>query len=186
MAPNSKSRAFTLVELLVATSIGSFVLLGVLTTFLMLGRSGVILSNYTTMDAQTRRALEDFAQDVRMSSGITWNGDTSVTLTVPGNYTTTSNLVTYAWDTTSGSATYGYFYRMPGAASASNTKTTYIANVTAFTFYRYDRLNTATTTDTATKRLQINMTVTMSKNTLVNATDTTISASFILRNKTAS
>jgi Tfp pilus assembly protein PilW len=185
MAPDKKTGAFTLVELMVAASIGSFVMLGVLTTFLMLGRSGVSLSNYTTMDAQTRRALEEFAQDVRMASGITWNSATSVTLTVPSNYTSTSNLVTYAWDTTSGSATYHYFYRSPGNASAGNAKTTYIANVSEFTYYRYDRLNAATTTDAATKRLQINMKVTMARNTIVNDTDTTISASFILRNKTA-
>ena len=178
-------RAFSLVEVMIGASIGSFVLLGVLSTFLMLGRSGVNINNYSAMDAQTRKAIEDFAQDVRMASAITFNSATSITLTVPDNYTTTSNQVTYAWDNTAGSSTFHYFYRVPGASATGTPKTTYIANVTAFTFLRYDRLNATATTDTATKRIQISMTVTSSNTTVVAATDTTISASFILRNKTS-
>ncbi|MBI3887276.1 MAG: prepilin-type N-terminal cleavage/methylation domain-containing protein [Opitutae bacterium] len=179
-------RAFTLVEVLIGASIGSFVLLGILSTFLMLGRSGVSLNNYSAMDAQTRKGLEDFAQDVRMASAITFNSTTSITLTVPDNYTSTSNQVTYAWDTTTGSLTYHYFYRVPGTAAATSPKTTYIANVAAFSFLRYDRLNVAATTDAATKRIQISMTVSTANRTVVTATDTTISASYILRNKTSS
>ena len=185
MDRNNPAQAFTLAEVMIGSTIASFVLLGVLSTFLMLGRSGVNLANYTTMDAQTRRALEDFAQDTRMASAITWNSDTSITLTVPGNYTDDANRVTYAWDNTSGSATYRYFYRRPGDASSTRAATTYLANVTRFSYYRYDRLNVATTTDAATKRVQISMTATMSRTTLVTATDTTISASYILRNKTS-
>lgn len=183
MAPGSKSRGFTLVEVMIGASLGSVILAGVLSTFLMLGRMGANVASYTTMDAQTRRALEDFAQDVRMASNIYWNSDSSVTLTVPDNYTSNSNQVTYAWDSTLGSATYHYFYRKPGNADAATTKVTYVANVTSFSFYRYDRLNVATATDVATKRIQVNLTVTTTNSTVVNATDTTLSASFILRNK---
>ena len=181
--PRSPGRGFTLVEVMVAASIGSIVMAGVMSTFLMLGRSGTNIVAYTTMDAQTRRALEDFAQDVRMASDATWNSDTSMTFTVPDNYTSDGNQVTYAWDNTANSATYHYFYRKPGDDTATTTKTTYIANVTSFVFYRYDRLNVATTSNAATKRVQINMTITSRNTTVVNATDTTLSASFVLRNK---
>jgi Tfp pilus assembly protein PilW len=180
--------AFTLAEVMIGSTIASFVLLGVLSTFVMLGRSGVNVAAYATMDAQTRKALEEFAQDVRMASGIVWNGSTSVTLTVPDNYTATANLVTYAWDDASTSTTYRYFYRKPGNAAASdptlNRKTTFVANVTQFIYNRYDRLNAVATTDADTKRIQINMTVATTNRTVVTATDTTLSASFILRNKT--
>jgi prepilin-type N-terminal cleavage/methylation domain-containing protein len=182
--PRHAPRGFTLVEVIIGSTIASFVLVGVLSTFLMLGRSGTNITAYSTMDSQTRKALEDFAQDIRMASGITWNSDSSVTLTVPDNYASTSNLVTYAWDTTSGSSTYHYFYRKPGDSASNNTKTTYIANVTSFTFYRYDRLNAATSSDAATKRIQIQMTITTTSQTVMSATDTTLSASFVLRNKT--
>jgi hypothetical protein len=168
---------------MIGATIGSFILLGVLTTFLMLGRSGANIIAYTTMDAQTRKGFEEFAQDVRMASDCVWNSATSLTLTVPNNYTSTSNQVTYAWDNTSGSATYRYFYRVPGSSATGTPKTTYIANVTSFTFYGYDRLNASTTTNAAIKRVQINLTVTTSNKTVVSATDTTLSASFVLRNK---
>ena len=181
-------RAFTLVEMMIGATIASFVLAGVLSSFLMLGRSGTLLVNYTTMDRQARRALEDFAQDVRMATNVTWNSAYSVTLTVPDNYTSTGNLVTYAWDTTAGSATYHCFYRWPGndATTSRPPKTSYVNNVTSFSFSRYDRLNVATTTDAATKRIQIAMTITTTGQTVVSATDSLVSASFILRNKSAS
>lgn len=167
-----------------AASIGSMIMAGVMSTFLMLGRSGTNIVAYTTMDAQTRRALEDFAQDVRMASDVTWNSDTSMTFTVPDNYAATTNQVTYAWDNTANSPTYHYFYRTPkDSDGAAGTKTTYIANITSFVFNRYDRLNAATTTDASTKRVQINMTITNRATTVVSATDTTLSASFVLRNK---
>lgn len=168
---------------MIGSTIGAFVLLGILTTFLMLGRSGVNLVGYSTMDIQTRRGLEDLAQDLRMASGITWNSDTSITLTVPDNYAGSGNLVTYAWDTTAGSSTYRYFYRVPGAAASASPRTTYIANISSFAFSRYDRLNAAATDDAHTKRIQVSLTITTTHSTVVAATDTTISASFILRNK---
>ncbi len=186
--PKIRRRAragFTLVEVMISATLASFVLAGVLSSFLMLGRSGTALVNYTTMDTQARRALEDFAQDVRMATNVTWTSETSVTLTVSDNYTTTSNKVTYAWDNTSGSATYHYFYRKPGEASSTATKTTYIANVASFAFSRYDRLNAPASSDVSTKRIQISMTIATSSQTVVSATDSLVSASFILRNKVA-
>ena len=186
MARSTSARGFTLTEVMIAASIGSFVLLGVLTTFLLLGRSGVSVVNYTEMDTQTRKGLEEFAQDVRMASAIVWNSSTSVTLTVPENYSAQSNQVTYAWDTALDSASYRCFYRKPGAAGVNAPKSIFIRNVTGFIYNRFDRLNAPATTDAATKRLQVSLTVTSGRSTVVNATDATLSASFILRNKTSS
>ena len=185
MVPSGRKRlpGFTLVEMMIGGTIGSFVLIGVLSTFLFLGRSGANLSAYTTMDAQTRRALEDLSQDLRMASGITWNSNSSITLTVPDNYTSNANQVTYAWGTTPNSTTFHYFYRMPGTASSTATSTRYIANVTSLTFSRFYRLNVTATTDAETKRIQLTTTISSSSSTVPAATDTTISASFVLRNK---
>ena len=181
--------AFTLAEVMIGATIGSFVLVGVLSAFLMLGRSGTNIVAYTSMDTQTRRALEEFAQDIRMASNLTWNTSASITLTVPDNYTATSNRVTYAWDTVAGSATYHCFYRKPGTPAENdatlNRRTTYITNVTSFTFRRYNRSNleTETTTDPETKRIRIEMTLTTTNRTVVSASDTTLSATFVMRNK---
>ena len=116
----SDSRAgFTLVEVMSAATISSFVLVGVLSTFLMLGRSGASLASYSNMETQTRKLLDDFAQDVRMASNIVWNSSSSITLTVVDNYTTTSNRVTYAWDNTTGSSNYHNLYRQPGDTTST-------------------------------------------------------------------
>jgi hypothetical protein len=154
------------------------VLAGVLSAFLMLGRSGMNAANYSMSESEIRRAIEDFAQDVRMASAITWNSSSSITLTVPSNYTTTSNKVTYTYD--SGSST---FFRVPGDASATSPKTTYVRNISTFTFYRYNRLDATAANDTETKRIQLSMNVRRTGSTLVAANTTLVLASYILRNK---
>ncbi len=172
---------------MIGAALGSVVLAGVMSTFLMLSRSGIAAVNYTTMDAQSRRALEEFAQDIRMASNVTWNSSASITLTVPENYVTsdptTTNKVTYAWDNDSASGSYRCFYRLPGG---STSKTIYIRNVTTFLFTRFDRQNHPTESNTSTKRIQISMTVTTTARTVVATTDQLVSASYILRNKPVS
>ena len=80
---------FTLVELLIASSLGTIVLAGVLAAFLMLVRSGVRASNYSVMESQTRRAFEQLGIDARMAndfvSTFTGSAITSFTLTIPSN-----------------------------------------------------------------------------------------------------
>ena len=94
----SRRGGFTLVEVMIGAVIGTIVLAGVLSSFLMLGRSGANVANYSMMETQSRRALEELSQDLRMANGVIWNSDQSITLTVPDNYTATSNQVTYAYD----------------------------------------------------------------------------------------
>jgi Tfp pilus assembly protein PilW len=119
--PARRRAAFSLVEIMIGASIGSFVLLGILTAFVTLGRNGARLYNYNTMETESRRALDEFSQDVRMASGIVWNSASSVTLTVPDNYAAYGNQVTYAYDSATTGATRRTFYRVPG-----NPSTTYV------------------------------------------------------------
>jgi prepilin-type N-terminal cleavage/methylation domain-containing protein len=186
-------RGFTLVEVMIAASLGTMVLAGVMSTFLMLGRSGANVANYSMMEAQSRRALEEFSQDLRMASGITWNSTSSITLTIPNNYTPTLGIVTYSYDSASET-----FNRSPrDSSSAAGTTTTLINNVVSFSYARFDRINNASTADTTTKRIQLSMTastaVTAStasgdrrkSRTVPGATNIILSASYILRNKYA-
>jgi len=91
---------------MIGATLGSIVLAGVLSTYLMLLRSGVSASNYSVMESQARRAFDQFGIDARMASAIisTSTGSpasvTKVTLTVPNNYLSNSNQVTYAFDST--------------------------------------------------------------------------------------
>lgn len=176
-------RGFTLVEVMIAASIGTMVLAGVMSTFLMLGRSGANVANYSVMESQSRRALEEFSQDLRMASNVTWTSTTSITLTVPNNYTPTLGLVTYSYDSTA--KTFG---RSPAdPSSASGTSRVLIRNVVSFAYSRFDRINNPSTVDTTTKRIQLSMTASTAATTrtVPGASNIILSASYILRNKYA-
>lgn len=168
-----------------AITLTGIVLTAVLSTFFTLGRNGANAVSYLAMDAQNGTALEYFARDVRMARAITWNSATSVTLTIPDNYVTTANQVTYAWDNTSGSATYRCFYRNTGNVTSANPRIVLARNVSTFSFARFDRLNASTSSDTATKRLELSMSSSSGAQAVPNATDQ-FSATFILRNKPVS
>lgn len=170
----SGRRGFTLVEVMISAALSTFILAGVLSTFLFLGRSGANLRNYSDMEAQARRGLEMFAEDVRQASAITWDSETQCTLTV-----------------NTASVVYSY---TSGTNSFSRNGTTIITGITpgTFAFSAFNvtgtemELDTATkraTASTSTKQLQITLEAMRTNTTVVDATNTVLSARFILRNK---
>lgn len=186
---SSASRGFTLTELMIAATLSSIVLAGVLSAFLLIGRTGYLASGYSELDAQTRRGLDTFGDEVRKSCDLKWNSAQSVTLTV----TTSSNLtylVTYAYDDTAGSWTKGCFYRVNGDTTApAENRRILIRNVAAdFAFQRFKLEqsgvtdNTATT-DLETKQLQLTFRASRAGSTTVAANQSAHSARYILRNK---
>lgn len=184
-----RGAGFTLVEIMIGATLSTFILAGVLSSFLMLGRSGMNLQNYVDSEAQVRKGLESFSEDVRMASNVTWNSSTSITLTFPsgtGKYSTDGYKVTYYAVLVSNHPEQSYFYRRPGDTSSTATVTTYISGLSSFIFTRYNRLDGAAANNAETKRLQITMNVRKTGQTLVDANTTLVSASFTLRNKSAS
>jgi Tfp pilus assembly protein PilW len=178
-----RDAGLTLVELMIAGGIASFVMSGVLSVVLMMGRSGMAAANYADMEAQSRRAVDEFAQDVRMSSNLDWNSSTSVTLTVPDNYTTSGHKATYALDEATTGPTAGSFYRVAGTSSSTSPRIVLARNVTSLTFARYTRTNTETTDDFLAKRLQLTMNLRTTAQTTVDQNTLVVSASYVLRNK---
>ncbi len=180
-------RGFTLVEVMVAAGLSGFILSGVLSAFLMLGRSGYNASNYAVMEAEARRALETFSQEARQANNIVWNSANSVTLTVvasPGNYT-----VTYAYDPSASGDTAKCFYRLPGNASSLSRRLILVRNVTDFSFRRYKVVNGvdfAAINDLETKQIQITLRSTRTGFTTVATTNAVLSARVVLRNKSVS
>jgi Tfp pilus assembly protein PilW len=170
--------AFTLVEVLIAATLSSAVLAGILSTFLFMGRAGANLQNYSDMESQARRSLEVFAQDVRQASAISWNSSTSVTLTV------NSVAVLYRYDSTT-----AVFSRT--VASATQALVTGIAPGTfalkGFNLSGVEMpLATAanlTAASTSTKQLQISLEASRNTRTVTVATNLVLSARYILRNK---
>jgi prepilin-type N-terminal cleavage/methylation domain-containing protein len=181
-------RGFTLAELMVAATLGAIVLTGVIATNLELLRSGVRVTQYSEMSTQVRRALQQLEGDVKSAITITWNGASDITLTLPAQNGTTSQ-VTYAWTSATES-----FFRVPGASSAVTVGRLYLVRgiplladgSAGLTFARFDRDGAVATTDVATKRLQVSLNVVRSQSSLASTTDTAVSAIFVLRNKPTS
>ncbi|MBI2812975.1 MAG: hypothetical protein HYX71_01675 [Opitutae bacterium] len=168
---------FTLVELMIGASLGSFILAGVLSTFLFMGRSGANLQNYNDMESQARKALEYFAEDTRQASGVTWGSDSnSITLTVNGAS------VAYVYDPST-----RIFYRRDSTVTRS-----LVTGITSFAFTAYNingasvAISTAaerTAANGTTKQLQLSLEAARNSQTVVAATNTVLSARFVLRNK---
>jgi len=174
---NRARRGFMLAEIMIGSALGSMVLAGVLSAFTLLLRSGTSAANYSTMEAQTRRAFEQLGIDARMASDITWNSTTSVTLTVPNNYAANGNKVTYAYDSAN-----RWFSLVPGDGSTSTGRLILVREVASVTFYRYTRDSSDAATDAVTKRLK--MSISVRRNVGGSAvTENITSASFTLRNK---
>jgi Tfp pilus assembly protein PilW len=183
----SARSGFSLVEVMIAAGLSGFILVAILSAFLMIGRSGYNASNYCTMEAEARRALERFSQEARLAKTIVWNSANSVTLTVissSGNYD-----VTYAYDTSANGATAKSFYRLPGAAASTSTRLVLVRNVTDFAFRRYKVVNGvdySAANELETKQIQITLRATRSGVTTVDATNAVLSARVVLRNKPVS
>ncbi len=180
----SAARGFTLVEVMIGSSISVVVLAGVLTAFLMMGRSGYNAANYSVMEAEARRALETFSSDARMANNITWNSANSITLRVVTG--STSQLVTYAYDTSTSGSTSLCFYRLAGPASSTAQRLVLVRNVTDFAFRRYKVINGVDYTannDLETKQIQITLRSVRTGATTVAATNAVLSARVVLRNK---
>jgi len=178
-----RSRGFTLVELMIGSTLGAFILAAVLSTFLFMGRSGANVQNYNDMEAQARKALEVFAQDTRQASGVVWSDANTVALTV-GTLS-----VTYQYNPTA-----RRFARQEAvtATGTINSTRVLVTGITTFAFSAYNISGNSVPISTAaertaangtTKQLQISLEASRTSTTVVAATNTVLSARFVLRNK---
>jgi prepilin-type N-terminal cleavage/methylation domain-containing protein len=181
--PRRPERAFSLVEVLIGTSIAGILSAVAIASVLTLGRSGAAAASYVTIDRQASQAIHYFSRDVRMASALTWNSAQSVTLTVPGQYADFGGRVTYAWEADAASSAYRCFYRKGGDAASANPLTILARNVVSFSFARFDRLNAASHSDATTKRLDVTMTLGQAPAPGAPVTTNHASVAVILRNK---
>lgn len=180
--------AFTLVEVIIAASLGSMILAGVVTAFVMLVQSSVRVSNYSRMESETRRAFEHLAINARMANRFSavFSGGviTSVTFTIPNNDLSAVTRVTYGFDT-SNSTNRTLFVVPGGDPNATAGRFTLVNRVTGLSFLRYDRLGVlipaSTTTNTGVKHLQVSLNVTRSGSGAA-TTQVIRSSAFTLRN----
>ena len=186
----NRSAGFTLTEVLMAASLGAMILAGVLSTSLLIIRSSVRASNYSVMEAETRRAFEQMGIDARMASDFSCvfnplGSITSFTLTIPNEDLSQTYYVTYGYDT-SNSANQVIFI-VPGIDPAATLGRRVLVNqVNAMTFLRYDATNilipAATISNAGIKHIQMSVSVLRTGVGIANATQVIRSSAFTLRN----
>lgn len=182
-ASRAPARGFTLVEVLIASTLSTFVLAGVLSSFLFLARTSFRASAYSEMEAEVRRGLETISRDIRNASDVHWNSAQSITLTVNGAP------VTYAYDGRAASATYRSFYRVPGDAASTQPRTVLIRSLEPdFAFRRYkvvqpDVSDNTAHNDAETKQLQLVLRARQTNLATTGASQAVVSSRYVLRNK---
>ena len=163
----------TLVELMVATSLGALIMTGVLTVFLFIGRTSANMASYVDLESQARGSLELFAQDARQASSITYTSSTVINLVV------NSTSITYGYDSDT-----AQFYR-----TLSGTRTNLLDGILSFSFigYKLDgsqvSLSNLPLAGTNTKQIQISLKAQRVNRTAAAVSNTVLSARYILRNK---
>lgn len=198
-------RGFTLVEVLIAFALASILLTGIMTTFLMMGRTGQLAENYTELEVEARKALETFSRDAREANGVvdgTW-GNSTVTFAIPDssiNRTATSYYAKYTFDDvakTFSRQVLDTSMNTVGNATVLVTNVQHIYNgSTPNPYFRYFKYIGATTGYTSgyqgnyasytdeVKQIELNFIAQRNASTTVaTATDKVLSARFILRNK---
>jgi hypothetical protein len=161
-------------------------LAAVLGTTFQIARSGVRLGDYSDMELQARRAMEQFGAEARLAQNIVYNGPADLTLSVP-DATGALSTVTFAW-----TADTQTFYRVPGSSSAATTGRSILVQGiipistggTGVLFERLDRNGAATTSDAATKFIRVTLAIARKAQTAL-ATTERATGVFALRNKTS-
>ncbi|MBI2518719.1 MAG: hypothetical protein HYV95_17730 [Opitutae bacterium] len=186
-----RSAGFSLTELIIAATLSGFVLAGVLSAFVFIGRSGFRTSSLSELENEARRGLEVFAEDARLASDIRWNNAQSITLTVPAS-AAASTQVTYAYDSSSAGVTAGSFYRLPGDADSAAPRRVLIHGLAPdFAFKRYKLeqpgvADNSAASDLETKQIQLVLRAQRTSVATAGVSQSVVSARYILRNKRVS
>ena len=170
--------AMTLAEMMVATTIGAFILVGVMTTYIVCLRSFAAISNYDRMHSDGRLAVTYFAKDMRAVSGITsFPNASNITVNIPTAFNTagspiSNKTVSY---TTSG----GGLYRLDSSNGNNDLLAT---NINQLTFTLYNLLGSTNSVATnAAKGVQLDIHLRTSVGSRIQTEDY-LSARYDMRN----
>lgn len=86
-----RNRAMTLVELMVATGVGSLVLASIMMVYVTSNKTFISMGNYVAMEQASRNALDQLTQDIRKSRDLV----TFATNKLVFKYSGTTNLTFY-------------------------------------------------------------------------------------------
>jgi Tfp pilus assembly protein PilW len=115
-----------MVELMVAMSIAMVLIAAILSSYTFLGRNLVRFSNQQQLEAQSRRMLQTFSQDVRMADTIanTYNSTSNITLDSSWQTTPTPGQVAFRISVPNGGGgifIYAVTYSYDGTSTLTRT-----------------------------------------------------------------
>jgi len=84
----------TLVEMMIATGVGSIVLAALMALTFFSARSFAAVANYVDLDARSRNALDKMSQEIRQTDGLAANGYSTTQLIFTGTDPANSNTYT--------------------------------------------------------------------------------------------
>jgi prepilin-type N-terminal cleavage/methylation domain-containing protein len=171
----NRRQGFTLVEILVATSLAALLTLAALTSFIFTLRGERSLANYSEMNAKARKVLEQMGRDFRSAGDVPVGGfnSTSVTCSIPVDSSASSwQSVVWAYNPNAKTVT-----RTLGGVS-----TTYASDVSSFAFTFYNITGNTPVNDVELKQIQLSMRILRNVGTATTS-EYVISAQFTLRSK---
>ena len=168
---HSKQKAFSLVELLIVTTVLGFFVMIATSSMLALSKSSTSLVNYQEMNEQGRHMLERFARDLRSASTVVAISDTSIQLECTP-YGGSQQSVSYTYN-----AQAGLLFRQVD----SQVHTIILDDLSAFDLTFYTFRGEETSNPIEAKRVVIQAIIERSSLSTKN-THFIISAQFVLRN----
>jgi prepilin-type N-terminal cleavage/methylation domain-containing protein len=101
-------RAFTLVEMLIATAVGGLLLVAVMSMSLFSARSFAAISNYVDLDIKSRTALDTMTSDIRQALDLSSASSNSLSFHLVDINTGATNVLRYTYDPTGKTLTRSY------------------------------------------------------------------------------
>ena len=137
-------RAMTLPELMVGIAVGSLILMVIAMVFMTSTRGFAAMSDYVSMDAHSRNALDHMSLQIRQVGALSEFSPTHLKFTAPGQPNT---FLVYDWDSASG--------RLTEWKTGDLTTNTLLTDCTQLAFSRYNSSFTLTTNLSDTKGLSV-------------------------------
>jgi prepilin-type N-terminal cleavage/methylation domain-containing protein len=144
---------FTLVEVMITATIGTIILAGVLTAYIMAARGFRAVSNYWEIHTDGRNAIDRFASDMRGVSTVTsCVTNSSLVVKIPTSFSSSGSVLA------SKTVTYSYSNHALLRTDSSVGATDMLAsNVYQVTFRLYDRVGNYTTVLSNAKAAQLEL-----------------------------
>lgn len=178
-----RRQAFSLVEMLMAMTIGSIVLASILATFIGFSKRTQSLGAYTQMNNESRISLEILARDVRSAENVTVATASALSLVMPTAAPYNGHLIEYNYN-----SILDTFSRVERDSGGNVIDTRVLLDgVDIFSFSYYDPLGVGLPVATpslllSVKGIQIEAKLLRTISGL-DATDFVISARFMMRNR---